>query len=56
MSEENAIQEKISNTYALLSALQKSIRRGNERRALEAAWQLDKEPGVSFTRSRGGAM
>jgi hypothetical protein len=50
------MKNKINNTYALHSALQKAIRRGKERDALKAAWQLDMVAGDSFSRSRGGSM
>jgi hypothetical protein len=50
------MKNKINNTYALHSALQKAIRRGKERDALKAAWQLDMVAGDSFSRCRGGSM
>jgi hypothetical protein len=50
------VKDKINNIYALHSAMQKAIRRGDERAALEAVWQLDMEPGDSFSRARGGSM
>ena len=46
----------MNSIYALHSKLQKAIRRGNERDALEAAWELDTRAGVSHSRSTGGSM
>jgi replication-associated recombination protein RarA len=48
--------EKQNSMFDLHSALQKAIRRSDEREALLAAWQLDAEAGVVHTKGRAGSM
>jgi hypothetical protein len=57
-TETESEKQKQNGIYDLLSALQKAIRRNNEREALLAAWQLDAKTGHSFknSKSTGGAL